>query len=106
MTETAIHSSEAIFHTFKKLQKPPEIEKDQEVEEELIAQLDNDPRWQTVQKYIDSLITMYDRLPISETDTVEQVGYRYLVAENVKTALKSIRNLPSVVLEAQKDGNQ
>lgn len=106
MSETAIHSSETIFHTFKKLQKPPEPEKDQELEEELIAQLDNDPRWMIVQKYIDGLIEMYSRLPISETDTVAQVGYRYLVAENVRTALQSIRNLPATMLEAQKDGNK
>lgn len=95
--EQAIHSgSDAIFASYRKVQERPEI-KHKLNEKEKIARLFNSDSFRELKKVIDKRIEELSELAgITPGDTVESIGFRFLVAQTVKEYLKEIRDYPEL----------
>jgi len=78
-------------------------------EQEQIATLLADPRWKLIEKMIDQRIDflkqMIDPLSggeiISGDETVEAVGFKYLIVSAIVKYLNEIKNLPKTLNEQQ-----
>ena len=95
--EQAIHSgSDAIFASYRKVQERPEI-KHKKKEKEKIARLANSDSFRELKKIIDKRMEDLTELTgITPGDTVESIGFRFLVAQTVKEYLKEIRDYPEL----------
>jgi hypothetical protein len=90
------------------VEEKSDFEKTQE-EQEQIATLSTDPRWELIEKMIeqriDFLKQMIDPLSgseiISGDETVETVGFKYLIVSAIIKYLNEIKNLPKMFNEQQ-----
>jgi hypothetical protein len=97
----------AVFKRLEKEKFPLEVEKS---EQEEIAQLAGDPRWKYLKKIIDQYIiflkNMIDPLSggsmITGEESVEEVGFKYLIVSSIVKYLEEIKNLPDLLSERTK----
>ncbi len=98
-----------MFKAIEEEKKPIEASKR---EEDLIASLKNDPKWEAIKKVIDQRIeylkNLIDPLSgrpiISSKDSVESVGFRFLIASSIIAFLAEIRELPEMY--ARREGSE
>lgn len=90
------------------MEEKSDFDKTQE-EQEQVASLVVDPRWKIVEKMIqqriDFLKQMIDPLSgkeiIAGDETVEEIGFKYLIVSAVIKYLEEIKNLPKMFNEQQ-----
>jgi hypothetical protein len=92
--------------TFKKLEKDlPTPESVADAADRGISKLAGDPAWKELQKTIDQQIEMLLKVEgITETDTIETVGIKFMVSRLAVSQLLVIRNLPEAIAEGLKNG--
>lgn len=70
-----------------------------------IATLAPDPRWEEIKKLINKQIDALLQVEgITEADTIETVGIKFMVSRLAVSQLKIIRDLPEAIAEGLKDG--
>mgnify|MGYP000850948335 CR=1 FL=1 len=97
MSEGAIvPGSDAIFASYKKLKDVPVI-KHKATQSERLARLANSSNWKAMVEVIDSYILYLKELrSITEKDSVEAVGFRFLASQVAIEYLEKIKNGPIV----------
>ncbi len=105
--ETAVPSSD-IIRTFKKIEETVlPAEKVAEKSDAQIGLLAQDPRWMAFQEVIDGMITSLEAVEnIEVNDSVEAVGFKFLVSRLAAAQLKAIRNLPDAIAQGVHDGGR
>ncbi len=99
--ETAVHDTTKVF--IEAIKQIPTVETETE-NDELISSLYQDPRYEALKGYIDTLITQLDNLEgiINQTDSPEEIGFRYMIAKVARTYLKTVRDLPEVIANVRR----
>jgi len=88
----------------------PEVEAAKDDQDFIIGLMD-DPRWKALKKIIDQRIEFLKQLidPLSgeviidKDDTVEAVGFKFLIASTVIKYLEEVKNYPDILFEAVKN---
>lgn len=95
MSESAIApGSDAIFASYKKLKDVP-IVKHKVTQSERLARLATSSNWKALVEVIDDYILHLTELrSITENDSVESVGFRFLASQVAIDYLKRIKETP------------
>lgn len=79
-------------------------------DEDLIADLVNDQRWEAMKKVIDlrieylkNLLNPFSNQFIIEKDTPEMIGFKFLIVSAVIDFLTEIRDLPEMIEKSGKE---
>jgi len=103
--ETAVPSNDVI-RTFKRIEDSIlPAEKVAEKSDNEIGQLSVDPRWLKFKEVIDGMIQRLESVEnIDPADSVEAVGFKFLVSRLAAAQLKAVRDLPDAIAQGVDDG--
>ncbi len=98
--------SSDVVRTFKKIQEEsPNAEKIAEKSDNEIGLLAYDPRWLKFKEVIEEMIVRLEQVEnIEATDSVEAIGFKFLVSRATVGQLKAIRDLPEAIARGEDNG--
>jgi hypothetical protein len=100
--ETVVPSNDVVKQFIRIQDEQPTAEKVAEKSDAEIGGLAADPRWISFKTVIQNMVDQWEKeIEIKETDTPEQIGFKYMAGRLVAGALKAVRDLPDAVAEVQ-----
>lgn len=106
MSDTEAIPGGAVFDSFKKLVNRPAV-KQEITKQKKIASLVGSDSFRALREVIDYYISDLQKIPVDpKTDTVESVGFRYLVSQVTIEYLTDIRDMPERYKKLREANNE